>query len=817
MNLVVAVKAEPVRKARVTGPNRVTLLLTPSEEVADPDVLHRDASYLSKLEGTCFTCSKLNANPPQTVCETPDPEDPPQGCIVVSDPCTCADCPPPPPPKECACENGYPALITGLGSGYWVGLQANTFYSIVPSGGWVVAVSCETGVVVGAFPVTGTNYGYGRGIILGVPVMIYPSGAVRGAGYYPANDTSFPILALIPEEGNALIDTSFNIINDEPGCPIDNPDYFCAAENSYVYSGYPKPCLAKYPRQISGCTEFDEFYEWPIDLPYNIIPPSDPYYFDMKDVIGFEGQSLGTIKFETTTGQTYCGGIQDWIRQPTDALSGVCGAIPWVDTPIAFYNDCTECASAPCQFLLNLTNGPVNYTYGGYNSAGAIGQGGYYGIGPALPPQVQSGSIVNSSFWETFWNWTPTATADVTDFYILNDEIVFLPPLFDLLNICRCNDNSVRQSSIIFLEKFECCQTGVTNTPPIGLSIIKPFTPGYSGCNAPCWPTCVNPNCSCDAVHPDNLAKPAKHGYIPCRDCEITSTVPITGIWWSKDVVTVLGELAGNTIVTGSPTLPNPSERNICKNVLNSFKPQCSGPCFGMYELDNSGNYILVPERFRECTGFLDPYEFLQDACSRAYYFPAYLGQCELTYSETVPSGLDPSIFVNHIVFAEDCGECSAGTAVSECICTDPTDPDSCYLYNIGGPLSIGRELTGQCIVLGATFPCSVPRMEQKNYQVCSTGASIVAEGLSFIEVKNRLCFDENGIIYPDLHPDVVDQCSCCRETIIPDGLETGIPTANCSVLDTDECPICCHERGCATGNCLLPENVDYRPEICNL
>ena len=41
--------------------------------------------------------------------------------------------------------------------------------------------------------------------------MIYPAGVVYGAGYVPANETTFPILALTPTEGNAIVSSGFNI------------------------------------------------------------------------------------------------------------------------------------------------------------------------------------------------------------------------------------------------------------------------------------------------------------------------------------------------------------------------------------------------------------------------------------------------------------------------------------------------------------------------------------------------------------------------------------------------------------------------------
>ena len=823
MNLVVAVKAEPVRKARVTGPNRVTLLLTASEEAADSATLHRDASYLSKLEGTCFTCSKLNANPPQTVCEPPDPEDPPQGCIVVSDPCTCADCPPPPPPKECACIDGYPALITGLGSGYWVGLQANTFYSIVPSGGWVVAVGCESGAILGAFPVSGSNYGYGTGTILGVSVMIYPAGAVRGAGYYPANDTSFPLLALLPVDGDSIIsDGSFTIINGAPGCPADNPSYFCSAENSYIYSGYPKSCLAKYPRQTSGCVSFDEFYEWPTTLPYDtssLRPTYEPFYINMAGVEGFTGETVGSIAFQTSTNKKYCGTIQDWVQEPSDALSGLCGGVLWPDTPIGFYPDCVECSDAhvkvDCQYLLNLTNGPFEQLYGGYNSQVLSG---FFGIGPALPPTTDNLNTTYSNYWQTFWQWSPLASETTDDYYYYNDHIAFIPPIGSLLNKCRCTDYTIvdtnntnniqyfisdiaRNTPIHFIERFFCCEDR-TASYPIGIDVVRPFVPAYSGCGIPCQPKCVNPRCSCEGQNVNNMAKPDLYGYVPCTECDPLGVYSISGIWWSKDLTSNIGT---PVTTSSSDALNPPSERNICTNVYNSYEPQCIGPCSQIFSF-NGEDWIFDPNTFEQCTGYRDPNEFLQDPCSRVFYFPWRFKDCELRYVEDSRSG----IFAQHIEFVSDCGGCSAGNRLTDCICPDPNDLTTCFIKNIGGPLGAPLRENGQnCYFLSTINKCSVPRMGDIEIQTCED-LSVSTTGLTFVPIENDKCFKvSDGSLYNELDAEVIDPCACCDPQINPSGgndpsLDYDVPTINCGSSILVNCDLeCCAGSGCATGNCV--------------
>lgn len=833
MNLVIAVKAEPKRQARVTQPQYVTLLLTTSEEAADAAILHRDGEYNSKLQGTCFSCSKLNANPPQSVCDVPDPDNPPSGCILLDeDPCTCNDCPPPPPPRECACSGGYPAPNTvGLGSGYWVGLQANTYYSIVPNGGWVVAVSCTSSEILGAFPVTGSNFGYGRGDIGGYSVMIYPAGSVRGAGYIPANETSFPILALTTEDGNAIISDGFTdgIVSGSslPNCPASNPTKFCTAANSFLYEGFPKPCLGKFPRQTSDCPDYDNFKEWPQGLPYN--DEQNAYYINMSGVDGFTGQPTGSISFTSVSGQKYCGTIEDWIQKPNDALSGACGGAEWVDPPTSFHDNCVKCTDenvkVPCRYLLNLTNGTFNQFNGGYN-------GGFFGIGPALPPNTSdSGSTAeggSGKYWNTFWNWND----DATGYFYLdsqgNQQRAFIPPVGNLLDKCKCPDDSARSSSIVFVESFQCCADDQTVTVPAALTAYKPFVPGYSGCGVACKSACPHLKCSCYGSSSEgsanNLGRPSDYGYIPCNLCgdpPLNTGEPISGIWWTENTTVGPSSIpARNQIVSGSVEAPGPN--NSCTNIFGSLgSPTCQ--CANLYDRDDTDPlnpvYILNPDSLELCVGFRDPDEFIQDPCMRSEYLPASLKDCNLTYSTNPISTLPPPFanwtydnsFANHILVNGNCGPCSDGQSLLECLCPDPSDL-SCFLRNIGGPFALPYELDGEPCgdpFLASLVGCSVPRQETGLYTNCA-GESVEAEGLKFKKIERSKCSAPEGMSQETFLQLTTDPCGCCDRSIDPNGGGEGIPSIDCASSNpSGPCQAdCCQGSGCARGECELDPSI---------
>lgn len=832
MNLVIAVKAEPKRQSRVTKPQYVTLLLTPTEEAADLQILHRDGEYNSKLQGTCFTCSKLNANPPQSVCDVPDPDGPPPGCVLLGeDPCTCNNCPPPPPPRECACTFGYPAPNTeGLGSGYWVGLQANTYYSNVPNGGWVVAVSCTSSEILGAFPVTGSNFGYGRGDIGGNPVMIYPAGSVRGAGYVPANETSFPILALIPSDGNAIITDGFTdgIVSGSslPNCPVTNPSKFCAANNSFLYEGFPKPCLGKFPRSQSDCPEYDNFVEWPQGKSYN--DDQNAYYISMANVTGFTGQSVGSISFTTTTGKSYCGTVQDWIKKPNDALSGACGGVQWIDPPTAFYDDCVECTDenvkVPCKYVLNLTNGNFNQTNGGYNN-------GFFGIGPALPPNTNdSGSILtggSGAYWNTFWNWEqPNDGYYYTD-SVNEPHLAFIPPVGNLLDNCNCLNDTSRNSAIVFVESYQCCNpVGPIWGIPTGVSAYKPFTPGYSGCGVGCKSLCPHLKCSCygssNEGSQNNLGRPSLYGYIPCHLCDAIplNNKPISGIWWSTTTTIGLGAIsARNEIVEGSATAPNPN--NSCKNVFGSLgSPSCQ--CGNLYDKDDTDPqnpiYTLNLDALEVCVGFRDPAAFIADPCMRSEYLPASFKDCNLTYSDTPVSELPPpftnetynNVFAHHIRVNGDCGQCIDGQSLMSCLCPDPTDT-SCFLRNIGGPFALPFDLNNNPCrdpFLGALIRCSVPRYEMGSYSNCDFEL-VESEGLKFKTVDRAKCQKPEGMSAEIFEELTLDPCGCCDRSTTTNGGGQGIPSISCAATNpSGRCDECCQGSGCATGNCELDSRI---------
>jgi len=838
MNLVIAVKAQPTRTARVIAKNHIKILVTRSEEAADATLLHRDATYLNKLQGTCFKCSKLNANPPQSVCGIVDPPDnPPDNCLDYNDPCDCFNCPPPPPPRGCNCASGtgYPTPNTlGLGSGYWVGLQANTYYSTIPNGGWVVAVGCSSGSILGAFPVTGNNFGYGRGTILGNPVMIYPAGAVYGAGYLPQNSTSFPILGLTTQEGNELItDGNFGTVSNpiaygstSPGCPLNNPNYYCAVSDSTVYSGRLLPCLQKYPNETSDCEEFDNFQEWGKEngetLPYDA---KQNYTVNMANVINFTSQTSGVMSFAGTS-KSYCGTFTDFVQIPSDALSGSCGDNNYVDPPIEVYDNCTECVKGvPCQFVANLTNGTFNSTNGGLN---ANSPSGYFAIGPAFPPVV--GDASSYSFWETFWNWDPVEYSYPVGYDENGNELTntaFIPPISNLEAECECEEGKSRNSSFVFIEGFPCdCSS---NPPPSFVSVYKNLPPGISGCGIECANRCTNPNCSCGGSDSNNLGQPADYGYIPCSlcDCEGNPTeVPDNGlgsIWWSGKIIDpnetgiTIAAIVNYPSTAGSIASPNGC-LNRCTQVFNNRKAICSSPCSKLFTNEQGdGTFRLNLDNFAACTGFTSPQDLLDSKCARAYFLPAQFIDCELEFEESpIVEGADPRLLSNYIR-ATDCG-CSDDSLTS-CLCEDPADPN-CFLANISGPFG---NPTVQCTIeLGALLGCVVPRKEQKSFINCS-GNEVIQEGLSFKSIENNLCKDSSGNIIQLPDDRVQNPCGCCDQSIDSSGggqlnsNGSDVGSINCSGNSNGNCTAdCCQNSNCATSNCPVDPSVIIDPSGCD-
>ena len=833
MDFVIAVKSEPNRKARVTDVNRVTLLLSSSSEVTDTTILHRDAVYNSKLQGTCFSCSKLNANPPADVCDPPISDPPPSSsCLNFDVPCACANCPPPPDSRECACTGGYPLPnTTGLGSGYWVGLQANTYYSNVVNGGWVVAVGCASSQIIGAFPVTGNKFGYGRGTVMGLSAMIYPAGALFGAGYEPSYETSFPILALIPDDGNVLITSgAFGSIatgSTSPGCPTTNPQYYCSPDNTTVYAGFPKACVAKYNGDNnSPCTVFANYTAWTDGLPYDTtddtINGGGGYMINMAGVTGFNGETTGVIRFQDSSSNEYCGTITDFIPRASDAISGVCGATMFPDNPIDFTDDCVSCGQkVPCEYVVNLTNGSIDIDHGGFNAAGSSG---FQSIGPAFPPELDaSGDFTNTEYWEDFWRWSPethvytTANLDENDNPITINTII--PPIESLEANCTCSVGEQNLNSIVIVETFPCCEGKFYGGTPTAQIIQKNMVPGLSGCGGYCPPPCVNPDCSCVGNTDNALGQVKSYGYVPCFLCECDKTEVVytpqpSSIWWASGID------AHSSVVYNAGSaqiLPPGSCKNRCSNLLSNTSGYCSSPSGQLFNVDNSTTPPTVTlnlTRFKESSGFDTPQDLLDDPCGRSKYLPASLQNDTLTYHE------NPTFVVMNPYSLSDYITNDSGEVLSEILCADPLSPD-CFLNNISGPFGIayydagglgGNPLPSRTcygVSIGLFIGCAIPKVEPKISFDCDD-VCIVVDGTVFHEIKNEKCFDplKPQNLLPADDARITNPCSCCNE-----GIEEG--DISCSGSDDNPCPPCCQGAGCVNGDCqpgVTPSNNSCVP-----
>jgi len=816
MDFVVAVKTEPKRVAKETAKNRITILLSSSEEVANPDIVHRDKAYLSKLQGTCFKCSKLNANPPVDVCENCSVPIPAPGCTDYENPCTCFTCVSTPPSRSCACSSttGYPAVNTaGLGSGYWIGLQANNFYSNPLNGGWMVAVGCETGHIIGAFPVSNAHFGYGKGSISGTPVMVYPAGAVYGAGYHAANATSFPLLGLTTNDGNEIIDGSFTILTSgTPGCPTSSPTLFCSAGTGTVISINPKKCLSKYG--TSECPEFTDFEEQPDAL-------LSSYYMNAAGIENFDYDASGAVfLFKKSNGKKYCS-ASSFTRQPSDALAGVCGGTVWQDEAIESYADCPTCAKntpVSCQFLVNLTNGQFNNTYGGYNSASPISNGTYAGIGPAYPPSITDDGAGNSivqdaDFWENWWGWDETKYAPTVTFKDGSSAIAFVPPTMDLLNNCACSNESAPTDGYTFIEKFHSCCSGSTIIGSyggsIGITPMKSFAPGL-GCTSGCKTPCINQNCSCDK--PDNgLARPGTYGYIPCyEDCtgEPDTILRNTSILWYYDVESGLGMIsAKNPIVDNSLSAPGPD--NSCSNAFRLNDPQCNSICSNVFEKNDLNQWTFNQENFLACTGYDD----INDPCFKSKYLPQDILDCNLELAE---EPYDVRYLLSHVKCTD------TDTTLAEMLCgCSPTDTDclnNCYLKNTAGPFS-----TTNCNPeLGALYgACATPYMGTDTFYLdCNQSDTVEGNKLKFTEIVNNKCFEMVGN-KPRLidssssnYANITDPCSCCNRSA---NEEQG--TVECSsgaLIQNGTCSAECQGSGCSSDTPLPPSSVIISNQNCS-
>ena len=844
MDLVIAVKSEPNRKARVTGKNRVTLLLSSSSEVTDTSIVHRDAVYNSKLQGTCFNCSKLNATPPTEVCDHPVGIPPPSpSCFNYDTPCVCATCPETPPTRECACANGYPAPNTpGLGSGYWAGIQANTHYSNVPNGGWVVAVACGSSEVIGAFPVTGSNFGYGRGTIMGFSAMIYPAGALYGAGYEPANETSFPILALITSDGNSLISTgTFGTIASgatTPGCPSTTPQYYCNSDTT-VYSGFPKACVQKFNGdKDSACSVFANYTDWAADLPYDTSHNNqDPYLFNMAGIeIG--GMTDGVIMFEDSSLNQYCGTIQDMELAPSDAASGICGGNSFPDTPISISDDCISCnQKVPCEYVVNLTNGQISTIAGGYSAAG--GENGFQAIGPAFPPSFdENGALQDTEYWETFWRWTAETHEYITTEFDESGSpsilTTIIPPIGSLEDNCTCSDNESNLSSISIIEPFPCCETEsnkqVRVSVPEQAIFRRIMAPGFSGCGTYCKP-CIDSKCSCNSGGVDNLGPPMIYGYTPCLlcDCENAEIVfesqPST-IWWAHGIEQHTTVAFGVDGTAGTPDggILDESCKNRCSNVLSNSSGFCDSPCGNLFDEDysdpNTPIITLNMDRLFECSGFDNVEDLLHpDNCGRSRFLPAGLQDRSLFYNATPIGGNNPFALASYITTEED----GQGDLLLQLLCADSESPD-CYLNHLSGPFGIayddtskGRRCYGTDI--SQFIVCAVPLLKQKTFTQCDGTTCVEHDAISFVKIENNKCYEpatarilqHTQLIDAD-DSRIADVCSCCNRSLTADN------TVVCS--GGSGCPSCCSptsgsSTGCNTGLGCGLSGVDISSKSC--
>lgn len=830
MDFVIAVKSEPNRKARVTATNRVTLLLSSSSEVTDTSILHRDAVYNSKLQGTCFSCSKLNANPPADVCVTPDGGGGGGGggsCLNYDDPCFCLTCPPPPDDRECSCgTGGYPAPNTpGLGSGYWAGIQANTHYSNVPNGGWVVAVACGSSEVIGAFPVTGNNFGYGRGTVMGLPAMIYPAGALYGAGYRPVNETSFPILALVPADGNYLI--TIGAFGNRatgstlPGCPSEssNEQYYCTDDNTTVYEGIPRACIAKYNGDNdSPCPVFANYVAFAEGIEDNT-----PYSMNMAGVSGFPFGSdpgPGAILFQDDNSNQYCGTV-DLVPKPSDAAGGSCGGTIFPDTPISFSDDCISCdQKVPCEYVANLTNGNIDIDHGGFNAAGSSG---FQSIGPAFPPESDgTGGFKNTEYWENYWGWTPTIQSYIPLSDPDNPISVIIPPITALEDNCSCSTGESNNSSIVIIEPFACCvEFGTDIAPPVvSQHIIKrSMSPGLSGCGVSCSPPCVNPNCSCvgttDAIGPVGI-----YGYAPCRLCECTEegkngtaiefeSQP-TSIWWASGITQ-----HNQVVYSSQTTLEAPNCINTCSSVMSNKGNYCGSPCGKLFRsvttVVNGATTKIIEvdlDNFKLCTGFDNPQEMLDDPCGLSKFLPSEFHDEVLTYQPTlVDPASNPYSLANYI--ATNATATSLGSLLG-----DETNPDF-YLNHSTGPFGIAYasgindpETNDRDCYAPNVFSfivCAIPKLKHVQAFNCESECETV-EKVFFDEVRNEMCFDQvtNELIGSDQEA-VQDPCGCCGKNLIENELSCG----------GGDCPSCCGNGGCVTGDCEPAGSVNINPNNC--
>ena len=812
MDFVVAIKTEPNRLVRETSRNNIVVLMSKNEQVANKDILHRDRAYLKKLEGVCFECSKLNAQPPQDVCEVPEPDDPPpHGCQDYNNPCLCFNCPDRP---DGDCISGYPLRNTpDLGSGYWIGLNANAFYSNPIGGGWLVAVSCTSGDIVGAFPVSNANFGYGRGTILTEPVMVYPAGAVSGAGIQPQNRTTFPVLGLIPSDGNAIIGAgSFTILvtNDPIGNPFTNASYFCEATDSFVVSmPPPKPCLTKYGN--SECPDFKFFPVQGTGLEYE----KDNYFLNTQNILNFPSGSTGetVVVFENDLGSY--SSVIEFARQAADALSGPCGDDPeWPDEPRARCTSCENCNPAvPCQYLANLTNGNFNSNYYGYNAA-VNGIESFVAIGPSNPPikDDDTGLITNTEFWEDWWGW------DQTESYV--DNIVFsfgdgtptpfvIPPIKTLNDICSCGLELTSIQTIHYIDQFPvCCGQGSIQGGPT--STILTSRVSSATCASECT-TCISNACisgvqragptSSETVPAEG--KTGRYSYTPCYICngdpepELRDTA---GLWYmsegSGDNIIQINNNAGQS---GQVDPPNPLNQS-CQNVLFAFSSSaaCSNPCTAVM-FDQDGVYGVDDAALIKCAGI--NFEEIDNDCFKAKFLPQIYQNYQL---RPKPPEVNNQFYISNELVA-NIEILIDGTWRNLKTELYGLNTSTNYWYNNNfGPLGPMKSSSGKCgePFLSSTENCAVPFTNINQFIVnpeCDIAGGTYAwvETKGIARVRNELCKEcVNGQLQPSLN--AIDPCSCCSQSADNNGV------LGCS---GGNCPPECEGSGCVTG-VVPPGNI---------
>ena len=852
MDFVIAIKTEPNRVVKKNATNNITLLVSPVVKAADKTILHRDNAYLNKLEGTCFKCSKLSEIPPVEVCVVPDPDNPDPSSCLDQNPnniCGCFYCPDPPGPYSCF-GGSFPTFITGgetnrypttasvpdVGSGYWVGLQANNFYSNPLNGGWVVAVECETSEVVGAFPVSTPNFGYGSGTILGYSVMLYPAGIAYGAGggllLRPYARTSYPILAQNTADGDELINTGFILTgpNQALGVPYQDGQTSYVPSSSYPYFcntgpagegidplnpqvgivtiNKPNSCLQKYGS--SSCPEFNS-----VPIQPSFSSGSSSYFLDVRKVQGIDLSNIPTdavFSFANSSSDlgNYCSGVED-IEQfenfAYDAIFGVCSIIDpvWPDVPQKIYPDgCSECVndtvSVPCQYVSNLTMGSFQLDRGGYNAASGS-PSAYNAIGPGNPPRVDFTSdsggfyiFTNTDFWEKFWDWDPNShyielargIPDVDE----EKTAAILPPIGTLLDDCACRDEEFETHGV-GLKEYIKPVCGTCDSAPIftidNVEVVNVVNAGRA-----CVPECSRCLRVPNVEFPTNFTRfgrNADYGKVTCF-CKDSSDPPDTppvfsstvtqnigpSIWWMNSIYGDVSELGYEGRSEQSPISPPGTLSDPC-----IYGVPTNSDYFGTDPLSNEESCFKIFEDLGsgEITfnnsNFEDcsGYNDFNNPCFKSKFLPIGLQDKLLIVKSNIQTNSKGLYNFNDNVGYFDGSEF---ISIKQYICGDSVNcPELKYL---NGPMQ-GRPS------LGKFAPCSIPGI-LTNQIDCDDGTTSEFKRISFISPS---CPDGE---------DCSDPCACCAS----EGIGTiGQPGGGVGCAEGSGCPSCCEGAGCITGD----------------